>query len=265
MQSTDPSVSDFAPGTSENPQAGKFATTAALQAKASDSVTADTLDQVNMFVRDCVELQLWMDQQAMDEDVQVPKQYFERIDAVSLRTQGGQARYIKVSPMDEQEDYEVLPEAGSTLAANDEFRVGALQQFAAIGEHHPDIINMRNVITKLAQATPGVNPEDVILPPPPPTPPVPPIKASLSLAVKWEQLPADVQAELLQNLGLPTTMTHVEGIQKGIESVRKAADDASELERPVDYAGGPNGSSNGGGAAGAKGNAPKRHGAKRTP
>ena len=73
MQGADPVISDFAPGTDSNPQAGKFATTAALQAKASDAVTADTLDQIGgMFIRDVVEIQLWFDQQAMDEDVQVP-------------------------------------------------------------------------------------------------------------------------------------------------------------------------------------------------
>jgi hypothetical protein len=249
MQSTDPSISDYAPGTSDNPQAGKFATTAALQAKASDSVTADTLDQVNMFIRDSVELQLWMDQQAMDEDVDVPRKYFERIEAVSLRTQGAQARYIKVSPMDIQEDYEILPEAGSTLASDDQFRVGALQQFLVLGERHPDIVNIRNVITKLAQATPGVNPEDVILPPPPPQPPVPPVKMSITVSIPWDKLEPDVKAAILQHEALPTEMTHVEGVGKLLGKVREAADNASELERPVEYESPAQGRPNGSGAA----------------
>jgi hypothetical protein len=254
MQSTDPAIADYAPGTEESPGAGKFATTAKLQAKASDAVTADCLDNVNMFVRDVVELQLWMDQQAMDELEDVPSSYLDRIPgrinqvgqgqpqgqgkdqtAVSIRNAGAQARYIKISPMDMQEVYEILPEAGSTLSADDEFRVGALQQFLVLGERHPDIVNVRAIITKLAQATPGVSPEDVILPPPPPQPPVPPVKMNISLQIKWTDLAPDVQAAILAHEALPQDVTHLEGVGKMIQKTADAADAASELERPVDY------------------------------
>lgn len=246
LQGSDPTISDFAPGTAENPQAGKFATTAALQAKATDSVVADTLDQIGQFVRDVVELQLWMDQQAMDDDVQVPQSYVDRINpqkpqqqqdpmAISLRTEGAQPKYIKVSPMDMQEDYEILPEQGSTLAANDEFKVAALQQLVPLGQAHPDIINMRAVLTKLVEATPGVSAEEVILPPPPPAPSAPPIKMNISLVMKWEELAPDVQAWVLQHEGAPTELTHALGAGKVLDQARQAADNATELERPVDY------------------------------
>ena len=243
MQQVDPTVTSYAPGTSDVAMAGKFATTAKLQDKAADSVTADKLDNVGMFIRDVVELELVMDQQAMDEAQELPRQYFERLDAVSLRHHGD-AKTIKIDPMDMQENYEILPEQGSTLSADDEFRVGALQQFYVIGAAHPDIVNLRAVITKLAAATPGVNPEDVILPPPPPQPPTPPAKLNISLSIKWEELAPDVQAALLSKEGLPADMTHVEGIGKLIGKTRDAADNAAELERPVTYTEGqpsPNG------------------------
>ena len=235
MQQADPSTVDFAPGTSDVSQAGKFATTARLADKQADNVTADTLDNINMFVRDVVELELWMDQQAMNDPVDVPKEYFERIDALSLRTAGANARMIKVSPMDIQEDYEILPEAGSTLASDDEFRVRGLQQFFMIAEKHPDIVNMRAVVKKLAEATPGIEPEDIILPPPPPQPPVPPVKLNISVAIKWDELAPDVQAAILGKEGLPVELTHAKGIGKMVQHMSDAADAASNLEAPVDH------------------------------
>ena len=233
MQASDPSTVDFAPGTADVSQVGKFATTARLADKQADNVTADTLDNVNMFVRDVIELQLSMDQQAMNDPVDVPKEYFERIDAVSLKNAGANARVIKVDWPDLQEVYEVLPEAGSTLAADDEFRVRGLQQFFLIGEKHPDIVDLRNVAKKMAEATPGINAEDVIKPEPP-APPPPAPKMTINLSIKWETLPADVQAAFLQKEGLPTELTHVEGIGDVIKHASDTSDAAANLEAPVD-------------------------------
>jgi hypothetical protein len=252
MQQVDPSTTDFAPGTAEAPNAGKFATTAELQQKASDSVTADELDEIGMCVRDIVELMLWMDQQASTETEHVPAEYFQRAgvqpdqmeemmknakpqrtDAVSLRSGGMQAKIIDVSHMDIQEAYEILPEQGSTLAADDQFKVGSLQQFIMLGERHPDVVNLRACISELAEATPGISPENVILPPPPPQPPTPPIKVNFSITAKWEELPADVKAALLQTEGLPTEMTHMLGIGHAIGKMSEAADAAHNLEQPA--------------------------------
>lgn len=236
MQQADPTTIDFAPGNESTPGPAKFATTAKLAAEGSDSVTADTLDQIGMFVRDVVELELAMDQQAMNEEEEVPKSYFQRIDAESLKGAGGtQARVIRVSPMDLQEIYEILPEQGSTLAADDEFRTQGLQQFLVLGERHPDVVSIRAVMTALARVTPGIDPEQVILPPPPPTPPVPPVKLNISIAIKWDDLAPDVQAAILSHEGLPTELTHVQGVGKVIQHVSDAADAASNLEAPVDH------------------------------
>lgn len=235
MQAADPSTVDFAPGTSDVSQVGKFATTARLADKQADNVTADTLDNINMFVRDVVELQLWQDQQAMNEPVDVPKEYFERIDAVSIRSAGANAKVIRVDWPDIQETFEILPEAGSTLAADDEFRVRGLQQFALMGEKHPDIVDLRAVYKALAEATPGINVETIIKPEPPPQPPTPPVKMNITLSVKWTDLPADVQAKILQTEGFPTDLAHVQAIGDLIKHASETADAASNLESPVDH------------------------------
>ncbi len=233
LQAVDPSTTDFAPGTSDAPLSGKFATTATLQQKAADSVTADELDNLGFCVRDTVELMLWMDQQASTSTEHVPASYFQRAgvnqedmkqfqrtDAISLRNPGMGAKIIDVSHMDIQADYEILPEQGSTLAADDQFKVGALQQFIMLGERHPDVINLRACLTQLAEATPGISPEDVISPPKPPVPPEPPVKMNISIAIKWESLPADVQSKILEKEGFPTGLTHALGIGKMIEQAR---------------------------------------------
>lgn len=235
MQQADPSTIDFAPGTGDVSQAGKFATTARLADKQADNVTADTLDNMNMFVRDVVELQLAMDQQAMNEPVDVPKEYFERVDAVSIKSAGANAKVIKVDWPDLQEIYEVLPEAGSTLASDDEFRIRGLQQFFLLGEKHPDIVNLRAVAKKMAEATPGINAEDIIKPEPPPQPPTPQVKTSISISIKWEELAPDVQAALLQKEGLPVELTHVQGVGDMIKHASDTADAAANLEAPVDH------------------------------
>jgi hypothetical protein len=243
MQQADPSTIDFSPGTEDVSGAGKFATTARIADKNADSVTADTLDNMNMFIRDAVELALWMDQQAMNEPVDVPKEYFERIDAVSIRSAGANAKVIRVDWPDIQETLEILPEAGSTLASDDEFRVRGLQQFAAMGERHPDIVNMRAVFKKLAEATPGINAEDIILPEPKAAPPPPP-KMTINLSIKWETLPPDVQAAFLAKEGLPVEGTHIQGVGDVIQHASDTADAAANLESPVDHSqpqGKPNG------------------------
>jgi hypothetical protein len=237
MQDADPASVDYAPGSSDQAGVGKFATTAKLQANASDSVTADLLDNLGMGVRDIAEMWLWLDQQGLPDGekdgMKVPKQYFERIDALSIRGENGNAKTINVSAMDFQNEYEILPEQGSTLAADDEFRVGALLRFAQAGAAHPDIVNLREVFTQLAKATPGVSPEKIILPPPPPAPKVPPVKATISIAIKYDELPADVKAKVLGELGLPTELTHVEGMGDVIKHASDAADAASNLEKPA--------------------------------
>jgi hypothetical protein len=68
---------------------------------------------------------------------------------------------------------------------------------------------------------------------------------NISVSVKWEELPPDVQASILQHEGLPTELTQAKGIGKMIEHASDAADAAANLEAPVDHSqpqGKPNGS-----------------------
>lgn len=229
MQQIEPAMSDFAPGTEAIPQAGKLATTAVLQQKAADSVLADELGQLNFFVRDFMELWRDINQQAISEDVKINKGDVGRVDMLMLGMEG-KPEEITISPLDIQQEMQVLPEAGSTLAADDDYKVKSLQQGLQLAGAFPDVLDTRYFATELVKAMPGVNPEQAIKPPQPPPPPPPP-KISINMAIKFENLNPDAQVAILKEMNLPTHDTEVLGlIHHATESVKKISDAADAAD-----------------------------------
>src|SRR6267378_2807544 len=230
MQQVDPQTTDFSPGSSENPAAGKFATTAMLQQKSSDVIVADELAQIDLFLTDDLELRMAMNQQAMQDSVDIPQGIDQRIDALSARMQDGGVANIRVDQMDIQDDLQVVPETGSTLAADDEYKRAAVERGYQYAMQAPMLWNVRKFAEVLAQTIPGISPADAILPPPTSPPPPPPPKVNVSIQIKWDDLPEDVQAALLQSEGLPTTDTEAKGHLEGIQTLSDAADAAANLD-----------------------------------
>lgn len=241
MQQVEPATQNFASGTDTIPDSGKLATTAVLAQKSSDNVLADELSQQGQFVRSVTEKWVWMNQQAMEDDLTINPGDVPRLDAMTLRTAGANPKPITVSPMDIQDDFDVLPEEGSTLADDDEFRVKSLQQMFALAERNPDVFNKRGIGQKLLQTAPGISIEEGMAPMPTPPPPPPP-RVGINITGKMEDLAPDVQEWALEGIGAPTEGTRtLATLHHGTEAVKKigdAANAATELERPVDYAGG---------------------------
>lgn len=241
MQQVEPATQNFSPGTDTIPDSGKLATTAVLAQKSSDNVLADELNQQGQFVRSVCEKWLWMNQQAMEDDLSINPGDVPRLDAMTLRTSGANPKAITVSPMDIQDEFDVLPEEGSTLADDDEFRVKGLQQMFMLAVQNPDVFNKRAIGQKLLQMTPGISVEEGMAPAPTPPPPPPP-RVGINIAGKLEDLAPDVQEWALGEIGAPTEGTRtLATLHHGTEAVKKigdAANAATELERPVDYAGG---------------------------
>lgn len=261
MQQIEPATNTYASGTQATPDSGKLATTAVLQQKSSDNVLADELNQQGQFVREVCELWLGMNQQAMEDDVTINPGDLPRFDAMSLRTDGAQPRQITISKMDIQEDMQVLPEEGSTLADDDEYRTRSLQQGFMLAAANPDVFNKRGIGQKLLQTMPGISIEEGMAPVPTGSTP-PPVRVSFSVTAKWTDLAPDVQAAVLNETGLPTHGTEVLGaIHHATESVKKigeAANAASDLESPANVGGdGSAGGAAGGGSAESAVRAPK--------
>lgn len=229
MQQIEPAMSDFAPGTEAIPQAGKLATTAVLQQKSADSILADELGQLNSFVRNVMELWRDINQQAISDDVTINKGDVGRVDMLMLGMEGKPEK-ITISALDIQQEMQVLPEAGSTLAADDDYKVKALQQGLQLAGAFPDVLDTRYFATELVKAMPGVNPEQAIKPPQPPPPPPPP-KINIGLAIKWADLNPDAQVAILKEMNLPTADTATLGlVHHATEAVKKISDAADAAD-----------------------------------
>jgi hypothetical protein len=268
MQQAEPAMQDFQPGTEAVPQAGKLATTAVLQSRAADAILADELNCLSQFVHEVSEIDLALNQQAMEEAQTIgPGQGGKRADqvitALSSRTSGGNPHEITIDPMDIQEEFDIIPEDGSTLADDDEFIIGKLQNGFLMAAQNPDVFNKRYFGQELAARIPGIDPDKAMAPPPQPPPPPPPQppRVSVNVAIKGENLAPDVQTALLEQAGLPHEGTAVLSTVKAgadaIEHVSRAADHAANLERPAD--------AGAGGAEGASSNAPDSTAGIRSP
>jgi len=190
----------------------------------------------------------------MNEPMTIQRGETDRIDALSLFS-NGEARSIVVDPMEIQEDLELIPEAGSTLAADDEFKRNTLLQAFSLAAANPDVFNKRAFAGPLASTIPGMKQADALSDPNPP-PPQPEVRFNVSVAVKWTELPADVRVALLSTGGLPTAGTSAQAVLDLTGKVNEAAAHAAELEAPpVDD---PNTKTSIGGGGGGKLPYPKR-------
>src|SRR5690242_3929723 len=241
LQQIEPAMTDFAPGTDTIPQAGKLATSLVMQKQAADVVLADELNNLGQFVRDTMEVWIAFNQQAMEDALEIPADQLrpgvfeeDRIEALSIRTAGAQARMIRIDPMDIQEEFEILPEEGSTLADDDTYRVQKAVQAFQMAATNPDVFNKRAFAPPLLSVLAPNVPEDQAINPP--TPPAPPVKIGFNVTAKFEELAPDVQTAILQGVGLPTqgqeVLQGVKHVSKAIQDVGAAANAAAELEQP---------------------------------
>ena len=252
IQTVEPAMQDFQPGSETTPMAGKLATTAVLQKQAADAVLADELNCMNQFVRETSELWLWMNQQAMTEKLEIPVGVYSRVDqlakqaqktsAISITGENGSPRVITVDPMDIQSEFQILPEEGSTLADDDSYRRNALQQGFILASQNPDVFNKRAFASKLAETIPGISAEEAIMPEPDqPQQQGPQVRINFSIAAKFEDLATDVQEAMLGMAGLPTQGTQltstVHHITEGVKKVGEAANAASEFTKPANSGG----------------------------
>ena len=236
MQQAEPAIADYSPGTDNSPMAGKFATTALLQSKSANVSTQAQLNQIGDYVADVLHIWMAIDQQSMSEAVEIQKGEIDRIDALSIFG-NDQVRSIRVEPMELQEDFEIFPVADSVLAVDDDFRSGRLMQFGQLAFANPDVYNKAEVAKQIAETIPGVDVTKVMAPPPEPTPPVSDIKKSITISVKWPELPDDVQAALLGGAGLPTEGVKAKAAIQGVKEMGEAGRAADELLSGTDVGG----------------------------
>jgi hypothetical protein len=221
-------------GSASNPQAGKFATTAVLNAKSTDSLTNAELQFLNLSLKDEGEKKLWMWQQELDDPMQISSKFIPAAHQSLLSERYGKT--VCINPEELQYDIEVEPEAGSMLAVDDELKTASAQTFASIAFPNPDVFDKRYAAEVVAGTIRGVDKSKAVIPPQP----IPPFKnVNLSVSCKLEDLPAAVQTSVLQQAGFQITPEGASELDtkdqlKAVGEMSEAADHAQNLETPAD-------------------------------
>lgn len=202
MALAEPNLTNVETGTDSNPQAGKTATTAVLAAKSADALTQFELDSLNWYLKEQGEKKLWMlQQQEAEEPYPIMAKYAGKVEALTQRM--GKTAAVSIDQLEIQDEFEVEPLAMSMLSVDDDIRrQAALQMLQAAGQQ-PGVWDQHYVARFYAGTIRGVDPDKAVPPPQPPSPPPP--KVSVAIAVKWPELPADVQEQILAGGGVQVT------------------------------------------------------------
>jgi len=113
-----------------------------------------------------------------------------------------QGKWLKAHPYDFQGDGTLTIQAGSTLADDDEAKVQVAQTLWMVANQRPDIVNPRTAAERIIESMgERGRMQEWLVPPQPPPPPEPPKKA-ISLSIKFETLPPEVQAAIIMQSGL---------------------------------------------------------------
>lgn len=233
---SDPSINNTETGTSDNPQAGKTATTAVLAAKSSDALTQYKLDSLNFYLKEQGQKKLWMLQQQLrdaGDPYQIEAKYANKVEALSSRY--GKTAAVCLYPDEIQEDFGVEPEAMSMLSADDDMRRQAGMQLLQMAAQLPGVVDPHYAARFFAGTIRGVDPDQAVPPPQPPAP-VPP-KMSVAVATKWPEIPSQAQHALLISAGVPDSPELQAELQmqekmKGIVQADQAGTAADNLLAP---------------------------------
>lgn len=200
---SDPSINNTESGTSDQPQAGKTATTAVLAAKSADALTQFKLDSLNWYLKEHGTKKLHMLQQNIrdaNDPYQIEPKFANKVETLSQRS-NGKTSAVCLYPDEIQEDFGVEPEAMSMLSADDDIRRNAAMSMMQAAGAMPGIFDPYYVARFYAGTIRGVDPDKAVPPPKAPSP-IPP-KMNVAIAVKWPELPSQAQHTLLVEAGVP--------------------------------------------------------------
>lgn len=258
MMQAEPAIGNIeAAGTDYNPQSGKTATTSILASKSNDVLIQLELDSVNICMKEQGEKKLEIHRQMSDGLIPVPGRfmgkdnlakvkefqsqqmqdpsYKEQFEALSQRFD--KTSLITIDTYEIQDpSIEVEPEAGSTLAVDDDLKRNSVMQFYQLAASDPVLFNQRYAAEQLCATIRGIDKSKALNPPAPPPPPAPPkigINLSLDLS-KTAQVPADILNQVLPIAGLQPS-ADVEKVQEmeGVQHLSRAADAVTNLLSPV--------------------------------
>ena len=256
MMAAEPAIGGVeAAGTDFNPQSGKTATTAILANKSNDALIQLELDSLNICIKELGEKKLEIHRQLADSLIPVPgrfaqEQHLQQILSAqgmrmdepvfkeqyeALTQRFGKTSLVVIDPLEIQDPaIEVEPEAGSTLAVDDQLKQASLLQFYQMALQNPSVLNVRYAAEELAKCTRGIDPQKAIMPEQ--TGPMLP-KVSLSLTLPLDKagsVPADILNQLLPAAGLqPSEDATKKQELDAVQQLSETADAAANLHSPM--------------------------------
>lgn len=241
IQMLEPAIISFGDASQAVPDSQKRATLGLLQQRSADAIGSDELEALNDSIAEETDIKLSMWQQVLtDRDMQnMQKGAPTNKMASEFWTITGPSgpdhpRKSFSDPLELQEDFEVFPEMGSTLALDDEMKKQQAQAIydRAIGA--PQIWNVQEAASRLATASGAPEPQKLLMPPPPPPTPMDKILSILklngSLAVKFETLPTEVQDQFYEAAGLTPPAPEKRDLEELHDEVGKAAQTAKDAQ-----------------------------------
>lgn len=253
MQAAEPAIGGVeAAGTQYNPQSGKTATTAILANKSNDALIQLELDSLNICMKEMGEKKLEIHRQLADSLIPVPGKYMpngtldpaiqaqsqrmsdpsykQQFEALSQRFD--KTSLVCIDPYEIQDpSIEVEPEAGSTLAVDDELKKNGLLQFYEAAVANPTVLNVRYAAEQLAGTVRGIDKDKALMPEVAPEPPAPKVSISVNFPVdKAASVPADILNQILPMIGLQPSQDVVKAQElQAIQHLSAAADSAANL------------------------------------
>jgi hypothetical protein len=236
MQAAEPAMGGVeAEGTDFNPQSGKTATTALLQAKSSDALTQAEIDNLNTFIKEKGEKKLEIHRQLSDT-INVPNRAaYVKSDQLTEMAKGKSTISIESVPELQGQDgefIEVEPEAGSTLAVDDEFKRNSVLQGYQMAIGNPQVFNVRYWAEQVCKTIKGIDKTQALVPDAPPAP-VPP-KIGINISIPLDKMPPDIQQQVFAEAGMkPSADLEQKGQMDAVIHASNAADAAANLTSPA--------------------------------
>lgn len=193
--------SNTSQGAGVDPQQGRTATGARLMAYNQDILAKDQADAFNeTSIKADADMMYLLNRSEMSDAQDLDAAVYDR--AYSPQMDSTAQAWIRVEPMMFQTDGEVTSEIGSTLADDDDAKVDKATKLWNAALQRPDQFNVSKARDEFLIAMgKGKDLQAWAAPPPPPAPP-PEVKTSMSVAAKFELLPAEAQNEILQRTTL---------------------------------------------------------------
>jgi len=238
LQMLEPAIIDFGEQSQAVPNTGKTATLGMLQQRSADVISGDELECLNDAIGEETDIKLAMWQQVItDRELEKMQQWTPKNDKAFWTLTGGggpsNPRKSFSDPLELQEDFEVFPELGSTLALDDAMKKQQAQEIYDRAIQAPQVWDVMEAAKRLATASGVSNPEELLakpMPPPVPPPQEPRVSGTVSVKVEANAMQSDeLLTKVFQISPSPPAETELRNLHDHTKMAEESARSAKYL------------------------------------